>query len=48
MFNSYEMTQTLVADRQSSLQREARNHRLLRLVRNERRHARPARGDQAA
>ncbi len=49
MFTSYEMTEALVADRQSSLRREARNHRLTRIVRGERRHPRPAvRGDQAA
>jgi hypothetical protein len=49
MFNSYEMTQALVADRQSSFRREARNRRLVRLVRSERRHPHPAQsGNQAA
>lgn len=49
MFNSYEITSALVADRQSSLRRDARNHRLLRLVRSERRHPRPGHtGSRAA
>ena len=48
MFNSYEMTQALVADRQSSFRREARNRRLVRLVRSERRHPRPAQGGNQA
>lgn len=42
MFNSYGITEALVVDRQSSLRREARNHRLTRFVRGERRHHRPA------
>ena len=48
MNNSYEITQALVADRQSSLRREARNHRLIRLVRGERRHPHPSHGGTRA
>ena len=42
MFTTYQLTEALVADRQSSLRRDARNQRLIRLVRGERRHPRPS------
>jgi hypothetical protein len=37
MFNSYEITTALVAERQGSLRHEARQHRLARVVRRARR-----------
>jgi hypothetical protein len=39
MFNSYEMTRALVAERQETLRHEARQHRLARGVRRGRRAA---------
>jgi hypothetical protein len=44
MFNSYEMTRALVAERQDTLRHEARQHRLARGVRRGRRAASAAVG----
>jgi hypothetical protein len=48
MFNSYEMTRALVAERQGTLRHEARQHRLARIGRRTRRVEPEARSLRAA